>query len=366
MGVVPTAPMAFVDPRQLAPGSPCPPLALIRAETWSLEDLEVLKQRQGRSVHLAFPVKDEGEADNLRHLAAHLDPLAGRLIDRGWLACSAADPGALSHLSQEFPWLQVVPVCRTAPPDQGGVAWGKGAAMRALLYHLVVAGAVRHPRALVQFLDADIRPAFFGPAWCLGPVGALLWFEGVEAAKTVYFRPRGGRLNTFVRSLLATLPHPGLQRLQDILYLLSGEMAATLRFWSAIPFKSGYGIEIQILLRLALDLLRLHPGRSDVASLVQVYVGQMDHRHAPLRSNRGRAGLDQMAAAVFTTIWEVLQEAGLISWSPDPAAWPGTLRLPLPAPGPGRPPRWLTVPLREDTLPPLASLAAVAAALEGG
>ncbi|MGQ9921678.1 MAG: hypothetical protein ACUVRZ_10170 [Desulfobacca sp.] len=364
MGLASGRPLPFLDPQQLGQDGPCPPLGLLRADVWRAADLIALKQRQSRPVQVIFPVKDGSEAANLAELAAILDPLAGTLIDAGWLACGAHEPGDLALLPRQFPWLRLFLARQAPPPDQVGFPWGKGAVMRALLHHLVRSREITNPRAILQFFDADIRPAYFGLQWCLGPVGALLWFTELAAAKVVYFRPRGGRLNTFVRSLLAALPHAGVQRLQELLYLLSGEMAATLTFWTTVPFKTGYGIEILILLALALDQLQLRPDRPDLAALVQVFVGQMDHRHAPLRSDRWRAGLDQMAATVCHTLLEVLGQAGVLTWT-APTPTTGPLHIPLPTRAPAQPPAWLTVPVGEATLPPLRSLPEIAAALSG-
>ena len=142
--------------------------------------------------------------------------------------------------------------------------------MRAVLHHLIRTAGVTHPGAVVQFIDADIRPAYFSPRWVLDPVGAVLWFQAVEAAKVVYHRPRGGRLNALLRAFLSQCPGEGLQSLQKLVYLLSGEIAATLRFWTALPFKSGYGIETLTLVSLAADRLQLRPGTPDLAHVVQV------------------------------------------------------------------------------------------------
>ena len=364
MGLKAPLASAFLEPYRLGVGSVCPALGLVPAEAWPLTDLLALKKRQGRQVHVVFPVKDGGEAANVAALAAALEPLAGGFIDAGWLACGHPEPGDLAGLPRRFPWLRLFLARHHPPPDQRHRAWGKGAVMRAFLHHLMTAQGAADSRAIVQFFDADIRPGYFGSSWCLGPVGAILWFANVAAAKVVYFRPRGGRLNTFVRSLLATLPHPGVQRLQELVYILSGEMAATLGFWGAVPWKTGYGIETLILLALALDQLQLQPGRRDLEGLVQVYVGRMDHRHAPWRSRRQQAGLDQMAAAVCHTLWEALREAGVLSWL-EPEGTAGPLRIPLPGRTPAQPPQWLAVPVGEETLPPLATLPAVAAALRG-
>jgi hypothetical protein len=238
--------------------------------------------------------------------------------------------------------------------------------MRAFLYHLVVTEHVTHPRAIVAFIDADILPSYFHPRWVWDPVGAILWFHTVEAAKIVYQRPHGGRLNAMLRSLLALCPHPGIQSLQKLAYLLSGEMAGTLKFWAKLPFKAGYGVETLTLLSLALDLLGLVPGTPDLEHLVQVYVGQMDHRHAPLTSTPRKPGLDQMAGTVFHTLMETLMAAELLHWQAPPLK---EFRLSIPVPDglKGEPLSWMEVPLAEVTLPPLASCSEVQArlALEG-
>jgi hypothetical protein len=237
--------------------------------------------------------------------------------------------------------------------------------MRAFLYHLVVTEPVTHPRTIVAFIDADIRPPYFHPRWVVDPVGAILWFHTVEAAKIVYQRPHGGRLNTMLRSLLALCPHPGIQALQKLAYLLSGEMAGTLKFWSRLPFKTGFGVEILTLLSFALDQLGLAPGTPDLEHLVQVYVGQMDHHHAPLTSTPGKPGLDQMAGAVFHTLMETLIAADLLHWQMPPLQDP-RLSIPMSDGAHGEPLAWMEASVADVTLPPLASCPEVQARLALG
>jgi hypothetical protein len=271
----------------------------------------------------------------------------------------------LRRLTDFFPQVKVFPVARLLPPDQQGAPLGKGAAMRAFLYHLVVTENVTHPRTVVAFIDADIRPPYFHPRWVVDPVGAILWFHTVEAAKIVYQRPRGGRLNTMLRSLLALCPHAGVQALQKLAYLLSGEIAGTLKFWSRLPFKTGFGVETLTLLSFALDHLGLAPGTPDLEHLVQVYVGRMDHRHAPLTSTPRKRGLDQMAGTVFHTLMESLMAAGLLRWR-LPALAPPRLSIPVPDGEGGEPLAWMEVPLADVTLPPLATCPEVRARLTPG
>jgi len=340
-----------------------PALGLVEARAFALTDVVALKQADPRPVHLVFPVKDASEAINLSKLLAILDPLARSVIDAGWLALGEEEPGALADLTQIYSWVRLFPARRFLPPDQPLSAWGKGAVMRALLYHLIRNEGVCHSRTIVQFVDADILPSFFAPEWVLGAVGALLWFDQLEAAKLVYFRPEGGRLNTFLRSLLALIPHTGIQRLQKLVYLLSGELAGTLKFWTTMPFKAGYGVEILILLALALERAQISPAGGDLNRLAQVFVGDMDHRHAPLKSTRTQRGLDHMAGNVFHTIFEALEQAGVLSWSPG---GPSPRRLLIPTPGaePDGGLDWLDLPVGELTLAPLRCLPEIAGALK--
>ena len=354
MGGRVNGPPQVVQPEQWARDANLPPLGLIPTGSLNLEQVLAVKAAEGIPVHLAFPVGSPREAKNLRGLLAILWPLQGRLLDRVWIAFGGNRLGALSQLTKDFPGLTIFPVRRHLPPDQREAPLGKGAAMRAFLYHLVVREGLSHPRAVVEFLDADIRPPYFSLPWLVDPVGALLWFKRLEAVKVVYHRPRGGRLNTMLRSLLALCPHPGVQALQKLAYLLSGEMAGTLKLWTSLPFKSGYGLEILVLLSFALNRLGLDPDSLDLEHLVQVYVGRMDHRHAPLTSTTRQRGLDQMAGNVFYTLMEELQREGILSWGFTPAG-PPTLDIPQPV-GPDQGiPGWLSVPLGDVSLPPRKS-----------
>jgi hypothetical protein len=338
---------------------------LIPAGSFDVETVARCKQVAGVPVHLVFPLGRAREAGNLQLLLGLLRPLFATLIDQVWIAFGGPHPDALSRLTATFPQIKVFPAVRLLPPDQQQAPLGKGATMRALLYHLVISEGVSHPRAVVIFIDADIRPSYFHPRWVVDPVGAILWFHAAEAAKLVYQRPHGGRLNTMLRSLLALCPHHGIQALQKLAYLLSGEIAGTLKFWTKLPFKTGYGVETLTLLSCALDRLGLVPGTPDLAHLVQVYVGQMDHRHAPLTSTPGKPGLDQMAGAVFHTLIETLMTAGLLRWQAPPLMEP-RLAIPMPGGTGGEPLAWMEAPLADVTLPPLASCPEVQARLGGG
>jgi hypothetical protein len=357
-----SGPPQVIIPQNWERAARLPSLGLIPPGSFDLETVARLKQEGGAPVHLVFPLGSAREAGNLRDLLWLLQPLFSNLIDQVWVAFGGQRLEGLSRLTETFPQVRVFPAARLLPPDQQQTPLGKGAAMRAFLYHLVVAEQVTQLRAIVAFIDADIRPAYFHPRWVLDPVGTLLWFHTLEAAKIVYQRPRGGRLNAMLRSLLALCPHPGVQALQKLAYLLSGEMAGTLKFWTRLPFKTGYGVETLALLAFALDHLGLDPGTPDLEHLVQVYVGQMDHRHAPLTSTPRKPGLDQMAGTVFHTLMETLMAADLLRWQAPPLQEP-RLAIPVPDGAAGEPLAWMEVPMADVTLPPLASCPEVKARL---
>jgi hypothetical protein len=362
-GVIGSPEIIHLQNRERA--DPLPALGLIPPGSFALRTVELLKQEAGTPVHLVFPLGTTREAGNLQNLLWPVSQFCPALVDQVWIAFGGPSPEGLRRLTKTFPWVKIFPAATCQPPDQQQTPLGKGASMRAFLHYLVVHEGVTHPRAVVVFIDADIRPPYFQARWVLDPVGSILWFHTVEAAKIVYQRPHGGRLNAMLRSLLALCPHPGVQALQKLAYLLSGEMAGTLKFWTRLPFKTGYGVETLTLLSLALDRLGLVPGTPDLEHLVQVYVGQMDHRHAPLTSTPGKPGLDQMAGTVFHTLMEALMEAGLLQWQAPPLAKP---RLAIPVPdGPnGEPLSWMDAPLGDATLPPLISCPEVQSRLVAG
>jgi hypothetical protein len=171
---------------------------------------------------------------------------------------------------------------------------------------------LNHPRAIIQFIDADMKEGYFNPRWVIDPVGAVLWFKKIEVAKIVYHRPWGGRLNAFITPFISVFDHPALNPLKSLLYFLSGEIAGTLKFWLSVPFKQNFGIEMKILTSLALNKVNLRPNSSDLNHVIQVFLGEMDHKHSPLRSTGRVKGLDATAKEVFQSFLEDLSAEGLI------------------------------------------------------
>ena len=237
--------------------------------------------------------------------------------------------------------------------------------MRGLLYHLCTTRGLNHQQAIVEFIDADIREGYFNPRWVIDPVGSILWFKEAQVAKLVYHRPSGGRLNALLTPLISIFDYPAINPLKSLLYCLSGEAAGTLPFWLSVPFKQNFGIEVKLLTSLAFNRVKLGKDDSDLNHVVQIFMGEMDHKHSPLRSSKKVKGLDAMAKEVFQAFLEDLVEEGLVRLDKG-LKFSDRLQISVVTPGPdggeemGTPIR-LDIPSHEKTFAPLKSLPAIQA-----
>jgi glucosyl-3-phosphoglycerate synthase len=122
---------------------------------------------------------------------------------------------------------------------------GKGGALWLSLQH--TSGDV------LLFLDADVAP--FAPGWVPAMVEPLLATAEVMLVKGCYARPvgepgrivpgRGGRVTELVARPLLALFWPELAGIRQP---LAGETAARRSLLQSLPFASGYGVEIGLLL----------------------------------------------------------------------------------------------------------------------
>ncbi len=217
-------------------------------------------------------------------------------------------------------------------PELGPVL-GKGDAMwRALS---VLTGEV------VCFLDAD--SGGFGAHFACGMLGPLLCERerGIEFVKGCYRRPfrvgevtlpdGGGRVTELTARPLLNLFYPELAAIRQP---LAGEVAARGELLARLPFATGYGVEIAMLIDA------YHEVGLDGIALVDLDVRQ--NAHQPLRD------LGPMAYAVLQAVAGRLQRDG-------------RLRGPLPstffAPGEGEPVVLSDQPVER---PPLAELRSAA------
>lgn len=158
---------------------------------------------------------------------------------------------------------------RDVHPDLGDRP-GKGEALWKSLF--VTTGDV------VVFLDADLRS--FDPAFAVGLIGPLLSDRRTHFVKAIYDRPLadgrtvlpagGGRVTEILARPLLNVHFP---ELAGIVQPLAGEYAGRRTLLERLPFVSGYGVEIAMLV----DVLH-HVGLDGMA---QVDLGRRVHRNSP-------------------------------------------------------------------------------------
>ncbi|WP_370077756.1 glucosyl-3-phosphoglycerate synthase [Streptacidiphilus sp. MAP12-16] len=262
----------------------------LRRRSWTaadrpLPDLLAAKRASGSTVSVVLPALDEEATVGEIVTAIRRDlmedvPLVDELVvidsgstDRTGQAAAAAGARVV-HRDAILPHLPVI-------PGKGEVLW------RSLL---VTTGDI------VCFIDADLRE--FDSTFVSGIVGPLLTEPDVAFVKAMYDRPLdtdtadgtvsipagGGRVTELVARPLLNLHWP---LLAGFVQPLGGEYAARRALLERLPFPTGYGVELGLLVD-ALDLAGLD-------ALAQVDVGVRHHRH------QDALALGRMAATIHLT-----------------------------------------------------------------
>jgi glucosyl-3-phosphoglycerate synthase len=180
-------------------------------------------------------------------------------------------------------------------PEFGPVL-GKGDAMWRSLP--VLSGEV------ICFLDADSEQ--FGPHFACGVLGPLLCERRVSFVKGFYRRPfryadvtlpdGGGRVTELTARPLLNLFYPELAAVEQP---LAGEVAASRELFERLPFMTGYGVDIALLID-AYELIGLD-------AIAQVDLDVRQNAHQPLRD------LGPMAYAVLQALSLRLQREGRLN-----------------------------------------------------
>lgn len=148
---------------------------------------------------------------------------------------------------------------------------------------------------VVVFIDADLLG--FHSAFITGLIGPLLTDPSVHFVKAMYDRPltdghvvhagAGGRVTELVARPLLNLHWP---QLAGFVQPLAGEYAARRHLLERLPFATGYGVEIALLIDAV--------GAVGLDALAQVDLGERRHRHHDdLRLGRMAAEIWQTALA---------------------------------------------------------------------
>ena len=163
---------------------------------------------------------------------------------------------------------------------------------------------------LVVFVDADVHG--FTPEFVTGLVGPLLLDPTVAYVKGFYHRPLiedghtftdgGGRVTELVARPLLNLHWP---ELAGFVQPLAGEYAGRREALEAVPFVTGYGVEVGLLI----DLLEL----VGLDALAQVDLGVRQHRH------QDNEGLGRMAAQIMLAALSRLDRQRRVIIANEPA-----------------------------------------------
>jgi glucosyl-3-phosphoglycerate synthase len=236
-----------------------------RWQDWPHDSLLAAKQRQGATISVVIPARNEE-----RTVAAVVGAISRSLIEEVPLvdelvvmdsdstdatAEVAARAGAVVYRSAD-----VSPAAGSFP--------GKGEALWKSL--LVTSGD------LLVFIDADLTS--WGPHFVSGLLGPLLAVAEVQLVKGFYTRvltetdgstsTEGGRVTELVARPLISLWWP---ELAGVVQPLAGEWAARRSLMESLPIPVGYGVELAALMDTAT--------RHGLDAVAQVDLGSRAHRH---------------------------------------------------------------------------------------
>lgn len=261
------------------------------AGDWDAADL--LARKGASRVSVVLPALDEEETVGAIVAAVHrslvragggnglVDELV--VVDSGSsdrTPAEAARAGArVVHRGEVLPGIPVL-------PGKGEVLWRSLAATSG---------------DLLVFVDADLRS--FHPSYVVGLLGPLLTDPSVALVKAVYDRPfrlgndvlpaGGGRVTELVARPLVNLYWP---ELAGVVQPLAGEYAARRGLLERLPFPTGYGVELALLV----DTLEV----AGLDAIAQVDLGERHHRH------QDDAGLGRMASEILQVAHARLERSG--------------------------------------------------------
>ena len=258
------------------------------SEQWCRRRLVELKG--ATSVSLVVPAHDEAPTvgaivSALRRELVEEVPLVDELVVVDSGSCDATAVVAHRAGARVVRQEAVLPQLGDQP--------GKGEALWKSL--LVTSGDI------VAFIDADLRE--FDAQFAVGLLGPLLTDHSVAFVKAFYDRPLangetvlpagGGRVTELVARPLLNLHWPSLA---CFVQPLAGEYAGRRSLLEQVPFVSGYGVEIAMLIDVV-ETAGLH-------AMAQVDLGTRQHR------NSSDAALGRMAAQVYLALLSRLERYG--------------------------------------------------------
>jgi glucosyl-3-phosphoglycerate synthase len=239
------------------------------------------KRRQGATVSVVLPALDEE-----RTVGAIVSAIRRDLVERAPLVDEivVADSGSTDRTASAAVAAGARVISAQDVLPSFGKVPGKGEALWKSLYAT--------DGDLVVFVDSDLIA--FDPHFVVGLLGPLLTESAVGYVKALYDRPLtttdgivptgGGRVTELLARPLLNALWPGLA---GFVQPLSGEYAGRRELLEQVPFVSGYGVELGLLV----DLAEL----AGMDALAQVDLGTRVHTH------QSDAALGRMAGQILQT-----------------------------------------------------------------
>ncbi|TME17663.1 MAG: glucosyl-3-phosphoglycerate synthase [Chloroflexi bacterium] len=233
-----------------------------------LDRLRELKQRQGLTISLALPtLNEEATIGDIVRGCREVLMERHRLLDELVVVDSGSQDGTVE--AARAAGAEVVQHPNILP--EYGSFTGKGEALWKSLHHL--------RGDIVAWCDTDISN--FTPRFVYGVLGPLLADTRISYVKGFYKRPLrfggeqvtagGGRVTELTARPVINLFYP---ELSGVLQPLSGEYAGRRSMLEQLPFFTGYGVEIGLLI----DILETF----GLNSIAQVDLGMRIHRNQEL------------------------------------------------------------------------------------
>jgi glucosyl-3-phosphoglycerate synthase len=260
------------------------------AADWPVEDL--LAAKGGTTVSVVLPARDERETvgdivSTIRRDLVDGVPLVDEVIVIDSRSTDDTADVAAAAGARVVAQDAVLP---GLPPMSG-----KGEALWKSMH--VARGDV------IVFVDADLRD--FSSAFVSGLLGPLLTDPGVSYVKGCYDRPfvsggttvahGGGRVTELVARPLINMHWP---MLAGVLQPLGGEYAGRRSVLERLPFVTGYGVELGLLV----DVLEY----AGLDAIAQVDLGTRVHSH------QSAEALGGMSGQIMQTAWSRLERQGRV------------------------------------------------------
>jgi glucosyl-3-phosphoglycerate synthase len=261
-----------------------------RISDFSVADLIERKRHAGTTVSVVLPARNE--AATVGGVVRAVCELHGTLVDEVVVIDAASTDGTAEIAVQAG----AVVHQENDVLAEFGPALGKG---DALWRGLAVASG-----EVVVFIDSDIRNP--DPRFVWGLLGPLLTDPAVGFVKAFYERPLegeeglqasgGGRVTELLARPALNLLWP---ELSGVVQPLSGEYAGWRELLTSVPFLTGYGVEIGLLIDIAT--------RRGVDAIAQVDLLERVHRNQSLES------LSRMAYGILQAVVHRLDQEGRAS-----------------------------------------------------